>query len=163
MVGAVDEPTFSEFATDPCPRSMDPPLSKDSEGAPQGLSFPACSEDFFNSVSGSQAAPPGALASSQPSLEQCGATAASLRNALSSGDYALGMLCKDIPEGALDEVHAWGYADDEEAFANILIFTDGSGTMTDSWPPQPRDAGWSSGRRIDESFGDVPLSNVRAD
>ena len=28
---------------------------------------------------------------------------------------------------------AWGYADDEEAFTNILIFTDCSGTMTDSW------------------------------
>ena len=43
------------------------------------------------------------------------------------------MLCKIISEGALDEVRAWGYADDEEACTNILIFTDGLGTMTDSW------------------------------
>ena len=83
------------------------------------------------------------------------------------------MLSKDIPEGVLDEVHTWGYADDEEAVTNILIFTDGSGTMTNTWLHQPRDAGWavvilgrlSSGRlrRIGESYGDVPLSNVRAD
>ena len=39
------------------------------------------------------------------------------------------------PEGVLDEVHTWGYADDEEAFTNVLIFTDGSGTMTNTWPP----------------------------
>ena len=70
-----------------------------------GLSVPSCSEDFFNSVSGAVARP-GAVR----------ATAASLRNALSLGDCTLGVLCKDIPEGALDEVHTWGYADDEEAF-----------------------------------------------
>ena len=49
------------------------------------------------------------------------------------GDYALGILSKDIPQSTLDEVRAWGYADDEEAFTNILIFTDGSGTMTNTW------------------------------
>ena len=50
-----------------------------------------------------------------------------------------------ISLSALDEMRAWGYAEDEEAFTNILIFTDGSGTMTNSWPPssQPRDAGWA--------------------
>ena len=83
------------------------------------------------------------------------------------------MLCKDIPEEVFDEVCEWGYADDEEIFTNILIFIDGSGTMTDSWPLQPRDAGWAfvvlgrscSGllRRIGESFGDVPLSSDRED
>ena len=98
---------------------------------------------------------------------------ASLRNALSLGNYALGMLCKDIPECALDEARARGYADDGEAFTIILIFTDGSGTITDSCHPQPRDAGWaivvlgrtSSGRlrRIGESFGDVDLPSDRED
>ena len=49
------------------------------------------------------------------------ATAASLRHALSLGDFALGVLFEDITEGVLDEVHTWGYADDEEAFMNILV------------------------------------------
>ena len=106
-------------------------------------------------------------------LALCGSTAASLRTALCLGDFALGMLCKNIPEEVFDEVCEWGYADDEEIFTNILIFIDGSGTMTDSWPLQPRDAGWAinvlgrscSGllRRIGESFGDVPLSSDRED
>ena len=61
-------------------------------------------------------------------------TAASLRHALCLGDHALGILSNDIPESAPDEVRAWGYADDEEAFTNILIFTDGSGTMTNTLP-----------------------------
>ena len=139
MTGVVDVPTALQLATgDASSRRMDSPPSKDTEGAPLGLSVPSCSEDF-NYISGGQDAPPSAPASFQPSqlrvLEQCGATAASLRHALSLGDYALGVLSKGIPESVLYEVHDWGYADDEEAFTNILIFTDGSGTMTNTWPP----------------------------
>ena len=129
--GVVDVPTFSQFVTgDAGLRSMDSPLSKDTEGA-----VPSCSE-AFNSASGAQDALLCAPASFHPSqsrvLEQCGAAAASLRHALSLGDYALGVLSKDITEGVLDEVHTWGHADDEEAFTNILIFTDDSGTMTNT-------------------------------
>ena len=56
------------------------------------------------------------------------------------------MLCKDIPEGALDEVHAWLTMSDAGWAVAVL--------------------GQSSSRRqrcIGESFGDVSLSNVRAD
>ena len=138
MTGAVDVPTFPQFATgDGCSRSMDPSLSQDTEGALLGLSVPSSSEDF-NSVCGAQNAPPGAPASFQPSrsrvLDHRAVTAASLRHALCLGDHALGILSNDIPESALDEVRAWGYADDEEAFTNILILTDGSGTMTNTLP-----------------------------
>ena len=115
MAGAVDMLPPLQFATsgDACLRSMVTAVARDSEDAQSGLPVPR------------------------------GATAASLSNALCLGDYALGVLCKDIPEGVLDEVRQWGYADDEEAFTSILIFTDGSGTMTDSWPIRPCDAGWA--------------------
>ena len=141
MAGAVDMPVPFQFATsgDACPRSMDTAVARDSEDAQSGLPVPSCSENPSNSMSGAQVTPPVAKFLSHVPAPR-GATAASLRNALCLGDNTLGMLCKDIPEGALDEVCEWGYADDEEAFTSILIFTDGSGTMTDSWLPQPRDA-----------------------
>ena len=70
----------------------------------------------------------------------------------------------------LDEVRQWGHEDDKEAFTSILIFTDGSGTMTDSWLSSRvmldgQLLSWCSGRlrRIGESFGDVPLSSDRED
>ena len=54
MAGAVDVPTFPQFATgDACSRSMDPSLSQDTEGTPLRLSVPSSSEDF-NSASGAQ-------------------------------------------------------------------------------------------------------------
>ena len=173
LTGAGDVPTPSQFATsgDACLRSMDTDLARDGEDAQPGLRVPPCSEYLPNSVSGARCTPLIATSLLQPSL--CGSTAASLRTALCLGDFALGMLCKDIPETVLGEVCEWGYADDEEIFTSILIFIDGSGTMTDSWPLQPRDAGWAivvlgrscSGflRRIGESFGDVPISSDRED
>ena len=114
-------PQLGQFAVirHACPRSTDPSNSRDSEGA-------GCWGHRLHSR----------FLSRRASQTPCGATAASLRNALSLGDCAHGMLGKNIPEGALDEVRAWGYADDEDAFTNILIFTDGSGTMMDSWRPQ---------------------------
>ena len=166
MAGAVGVPQFPQFAmiSDACPWSMDPHFFKGQcEEAQLGLPVPSCPEDTLNSTSGAQAGSPvaqtfSAFAVARP--EQCGATAATLRNALSLGDCALGTLRKDIPECAQDEVCAWGYAGDEEAFTNILI-----GTITDTWS-QPRDAGWAIvvlSRRIGESFGDVPLPSDRED
>ena len=139
LTGAGDVPIPSQFATsdDACPRSMDTDVARDGEDAQPGLPVPPCTENLPNSVSGAQCTPPIATSLLQPSRlcvpALCGSTAASLRTALCLGDFALGMLCKDIPEEVFDEVCEWGYADDEEIFTNILIFIDGSGTMTDSW------------------------------
>ena len=55
------------MTSDACPRSMDPPLSRDNEGAQLGFSVPSCSEDPLNSMGGAQAA------FSQPSRSRPGA------------------------------------------------------------------------------------------
>ena len=89
------------MTSDACPRSMELPFSRDSEGAQLGFSVPSCSEDPLSSLGGAQAAPPVAKTFSQPSRSRPGALRGHgrVRNALSLGDYAPGMLCKDIPAG----------------------------------------------------------------